>query len=83
MKRYIQRVPKIEWRQSFVPVYRELDPTVPVDWTERARAHGRGRAPRLFTPRRSFDEVARRRVAPEGVRRRVVDVGRHVLLPPA
>ena len=55
VKRYIQRVPKIEWRQSFVPVYRELDPTVPVDWTERARGTAEA-ARRLFTPRRSFDE---------------------------
>ena len=55
VKRYIQRVPKVEWRQSFVPVYRELDPTVPVDWTERARGTAEA-ARRLFTPRRSFDE---------------------------
>ena len=68
VKRYIQRVPKIEWRQSFVPVYRELDPTVPVDWTERAR-HGRGRAAPLHAAAVLRRGVARRRVR----RPRVVD----------
>ena len=65
VKRYIQRVPKIEWRQSFVPVYRELDPTVPVDWTERARGRPRQRA--ALHAAAVLRRVARRRV--EGRRR--------------
>lgn len=57
VKRYTQRVPTIAWRQSFVPVYRELDPTVPVDWTERARGGASEAARRLFnTPRRAADD---------------------------
>lgn len=31
VKRYTRYVPEVQWRQSFVPVYRELDPATPID----------------------------------------------------
>ena len=45
VKRYSRYVPDVTWRQSFVPVYREIDPATPLDGPDPELASRAGLSP--------------------------------------
>ena len=71
VRRYSRYVPEVTWRQSFVPVYREVDPAAPLDSDPFLPARNAG-----VSPIKLIGETFRLNNSPQGSSRSLGDAKR-------